>query len=189
MSDEAAIALDFFQRSAFEVAPQLLGKYLVRQFPAAPPAYLPLTEIEVYDGFEDKASHACRRRTPRNEVMFFAGGYFYVYLCYGMYWMLNIVCGAAEYPSAILIRGAGKISGPGRLTRQLAIDRTFDRQLAIPAMGLYFAESNLIVTPDSIERTPRIGINSVEPTWRDKPLRYVWSGFDAQATPAKQSIE
>ncbi|MEO0946979.1 MAG: DNA-3-methyladenine glycosylase [Cyanobacteria bacterium J06641_5] len=175
MHHPPAIALDFFQRSALEVAPELLGKYLVRQLPDEEILRLPVTEIEVYEGHEDKASHACRRRTPRNEVMFFAGGYFYVYLCYGVHWMLNIVCNAADYPAAILIRGVGEISGPGRLTRQLRIDRALDRQLAVPGTGLYFAESEITVESDEIERTPRIGIDSVEPAWREKPLRFVWT--------------
>ncbi len=183
--DKAAIAIEFFQRSAFEVAPELLGKYLVRCFPDAPPAYLPVTEIEIYEGTEDKASHASRRRTPRNEVMFFAGGFFYVYLCYGMYWMLNIVCGTDAYPSAILIRGAGEIAGPGRLTRDLKIDRTFDRQLASPQASLYFAESQLKVDPSEIARTPRIGIDSVEPVWRDKPLRFLWRPDRLAGQPSK----
>ena len=174
MQEPLAIACNFFQRSALDVAPQLLGKYLVRQLPSKPALCLPVTEIEVYEGFEDKASHACRRRTPRNEVMFFAGGYFYVYLCYGVHWMLNIVCSAADYPSAILVRGVGEISGPGRLTRQLKIDRALDRQLAIPQTGLYFAESGITIAASEIERTPRIGIDSVEPEWREKPLRFVW---------------
>lgn len=79
----------FFARPVLAVAPDLLGKYLVRD------GYAPMkiTEVEAYDGPADKACHARFGRTARTEVMFGPAGYWYVYLIYGMYDMLNIVTG------------------------------------------------------------------------------------------------
>ena len=65
-----------------------------------------ITEVEAYDGFKDKASHASRGKTERNKIMFEKAGKWYVYFTYGMHWMLNVVCGQKNYPAAILIRGA-----------------------------------------------------------------------------------
>lgn len=63
-----------------------------------------ITEVEAYDGEEDQACHARFGKTRRNAPMFGPPGCWYIYLCYGMYWMLNIVTGPGNYPSAALIR-------------------------------------------------------------------------------------
>jgi len=103
----------FFNRPTLTVAKDLLGKFLVRE--VAPTrrqsgrrrsvvAYM-ITEVEAYDGFKDKASHASRGETPRNAPMFGPAGHWYVYFTYGMHWMLNVVTREKGYPAAILIRG------------------------------------------------------------------------------------
>jgi DNA-3-methyladenine glycosylase len=101
------------------VARELLGKFLVRE--VTEESALMVTEVEAYDGPADLASHAARGRTPRNTVMFGEPGVWYIYLCYGVYWLANIVTGPPDYPAAILIRGVEGVSGPGRLTRHLGI--------------------------------------------------------------------
>jgi DNA-3-methyladenine glycosylase len=123
---------EFFLQNTDEVAQQLLGKMILitnnkKIFKAI------ITETESYHG-DDPASHASRKRTPRNEPMFWHGGYLYVYLIYGMYFCLNITTENADYPAAVLIRGVKVISpsikilnGPGKLCRDLLIDKTFDR--------------------------------------------------------------
>ena len=88
----------FFNRPILEVAPDLLGKYLVCRRGKTETALL-VREVEAYDGPEDRACHACRGRTKRNDVMFGPPGYWYLYLIYGMYWMLNIVTGPEGYPA------------------------------------------------------------------------------------------
>ncbi|MDI6717744.1 MAG: DNA-3-methyladenine glycosylase [Patescibacteria group bacterium] len=93
----------FFNRSALIVAKDLLGKVLVRRYKGKI-IRLIITEVEAYDGFNDKASHASKGKTERNKIMFEKGGYFYVYFIYGMHWMFNIVVGPKNYPAAILIR-------------------------------------------------------------------------------------
>ena len=97
----------FFERSALKVAPELLGKYLCvsSSLRRRTSKCFMITEVEAYDGPKDKASHASRGRTLRNEPMFGEAGRWYVYFTYGMHWMLNIVTGPKDYPAAVLIRG------------------------------------------------------------------------------------
>src|SRR5215470_2475640 len=104
----------FFERPADVVARELLGKVLVRHIKGMRIA-LTISETEAYLGPHDLACHAARGRTPRTEVLFAPAGTLYVYLVYGMHWMLNIVTGPSGYPAAVLIRSTGTASGPGRL--------------------------------------------------------------------------
>jgi len=110
--------------------------------------------------------------TRRNATMFGPAGHWYVYLCYGMHWMLNIVTGAAGLPAAVLIRGAGAHLGPGRLTRALGIDRAFDGSPAVRPSGLWIEASGIRVPPRLVARTPRIGVGYAG-AWAEKPLRFV----------------
>ena len=96
----------FNDKNAAKIAKNLLGKFLVRRYRGKIIAYV-ITEVEVYNGFKDKASHAYRGKTERNKVMFGFAGHWYVYFTYGMHWMLNIVTGPKDYPAAILIRIIG----------------------------------------------------------------------------------
>ncbi len=112
---------DFFARDAVEAAPELVGKVLVRQFPDGSEKRLTITETEAYMGEEDTACHASRGRTRRSEVLYHAPGTIYVYLCYGMHWMLNIITGAQGRPQGVLIRACEGAEGPGRLTKALGI--------------------------------------------------------------------
>src|ERR1035437_4999498 len=83
----------------------LLGKHLVRQFPRGCVEARLITEVEAYHGERDLACHARAGRTRRTDVMYAAGGVWYVYLCYGMHEMLNLVVGPRGWPAAVLIRG------------------------------------------------------------------------------------
>src|SRR5436305_8063093 len=116
----------FFERPVVEVAKGLIGASLVRRMPDGETISSMLTEVEAYDGPLDLASHASRGRTPRTQVMFGPAGVFYVYLIYGLHWMLNVVTGEPDYPAAVLIRGTTDISGPGRITAQLQIDKSLN---------------------------------------------------------------
>ncbi len=80
---------EFFNRPTLEVTRDLLGKNLCRRRSNGKIIRLHLTELEAYDGPQDKACHAHRGRTPRNAVMFGPPGYWYVYLCYGVHWLLT----------------------------------------------------------------------------------------------------
>lgn len=158
----------FFAQPTLTVAKMLLGKSLVCRHSS-----LRITEVEAYDGLEDKASHASRGRTLRNTPMFGPPGFFYVYLIYGMHWMLNIVTGPQDYPAAILIRGAGDIHGPARLTKALGIDGRWNTKKADPTEGLWFEDNGINVSADMILQTPRIGVDYAGPVWSQKLYRFV----------------
>lgn len=163
---------DFFDRPTLVVAQELIGKFLVRERDGIEAAHM-LTEVEAYDGFDDKASHAFRGRTPRNAVMFGPPGMLYVYFTYGMHHMLNVTTGPVDHPAAVLVRGVAGIRGPGRLTKALGITRALDQLPAVPATGLWFEDRSILVKRKDIERTPRIGVASAGPRWAGKKWRFV----------------
>jgi len=163
------IKATFFQRDVLEVAPELLGKILVRRYNNQEVQRYRITEVEAYRGNEDLACHANKGRTPRTEIMFHPGGRVYVYLIYGMYWMLNFVTGNTD-ASAVLIRGLENISGPGRVGKALKLDKSF--------YGENLEVSNRIWLEDSAEKTsyistPRVGIDYAGEPWVNKPWRFV----------------
>ncbi|MFN7094660.1 MAG: DNA-3-methyladenine glycosylase, partial [Burkholderiales bacterium] len=111
-----------------KLAYDLIGKFLCRKQGEIISRYM-ITEVEAYHGFKDKACHARFGKTPRNAVMFAHGGHSYVYLCYGIHWLLNLVTGPENFPAAVLIRGIEDIFGPGRVTRKLNIDKSFNGRI------------------------------------------------------------
>ena len=162
---------EFFDRPADRVARELLGSWLaVRGADGRVTRHL-VFETEAYLGAHDLACHGSRGMTKRNATMFGPPGRWYVYLCYGLHWMLNIVTGAEGVPAAVLIRGVGGFAGPGRVTKGLRIDRRFDGLPAHRRGGLWF-EAGPGVPARFVERTPRIGVGYAG-AWADKPLRFV----------------
>jgi len=161
-------------RNTVALARWLLGKHLVSRDPAAPDGAhrARITETEAYHGPRDLACHASKGRTPRTEVMFAPGGVWYVYLCYGVHEMLNLVTGPADWPAAVLIRGVETVSGPGRLTRALGIDRRLNARPAAPASGLWLEDDGLVVPRRAILAGPRVGIAYAGPVWAAKPWRF-----------------
>jgi DNA-3-methyladenine glycosylase len=171
-------------------ARNLIGKYLIRRVNGKTKAYK-IVETEAYVGPHDKASHAHRGRTARNEPMWGPPGHWYIYLTYGMHYMLNLVTGKDGYPAAVLIRGIEEVSsrtkkgtgvrylvshkrldGPGKLTKALKIDKRLNAKKAARANGLWIEDRGEKVPRGKIKRTPRIGIAYAE-EWVDKPLRYI----------------
>lgn len=142
----------FAERDATEVAPELLNKLLRVHGVLAR-----ITEVEAYTA-DDPASHSYRGRTARNAAMFGHAGRWYVYLIYGMHHCLNLVTGAEGDGQAVLIRSVmvegidpRRTTGPGRLCRELAVDRALDGCVA----ELF---DDGVRPPESPEVTPRIGI-------------------------------
>jgi DNA-3-methyladenine glycosylase len=181
----------FFGRSSILVAKELLGKTLCRKLKNSKIIKLKIIETEAYEGFNDLASHASRGLTKRNAPMFEGPGTIYVYLTYGMHWMLNIVCGPVGHPSAVLIRGVeeiekGKIAqrkilnGPGKLTKYLGIDKSLNNEKLGKASGLWVEESKeKNIKPASpagglkIINSPRIGVSYAGEIWANKKWRFV----------------
>jgi len=105
--------------------------------------------------------------------MFEAGGRWYVYLCYGVHWLLNLVTGPADHPTALLIRGTSAVSGPGRLTKALGIGAGLNRAPATRQSGLWLEENPRRPAVVPYRTTPRIGIGQPGDPWVDAPLRLV----------------
>ncbi len=163
------IKSDFFQQDTVLVAQKLLGQYLVRQFPDGRIQRYRITETEAYCGIEDKACHTNKGRTARTEVMFQAGGKVYIYLIYGMYWMLNFVSGKADEGTAVLIRGIEGFNGPGKVGRELQLDKSFYGEDLETSTRLWLEEGPV---PTQMEATPRIGIAYAGEPWISKPWRF-----------------
>lgn len=161
-------------KNTVALAQWLLGKLLVTTTPDGSTRHARICETEAYHGAEDLACHASKGRTARTDVMFAKGGVWYVYLCYGVHEMLNLVTGPADQPSAILIRGVEGVVGPGRVTRAFGIDRRFNRQPAAPESGLWLEDDGWIVPPAAIVATPRIGVAYAGPEWAAKPWRFFY---------------
>jgi DNA-3-methyladenine glycosylase len=132
---------------------------------------LPIVETEAYHGLDDLASHAARGRTPRNAVMFGPPARWYVYLCYGVHWMLNVVTDRVDTPSAVLVRATAGLPSPGVLTRELRIDRSLDGQAASPASGLWIEEGPAV--RPAARRLPRVGVDYAGPVWAGRPWRFL----------------
>ncbi|MCC7083945.1 MAG: DNA-3-methyladenine glycosylase [Pirellulales bacterium] len=164
------IEQSFFARPALTVAKELLGKYLVRRV-GKRKIIAPINEVEAYIGPRDLACHGRFGRTLRTEVMFGPGGRWYVYLCYGIHWMLNVVTDEPGHPAAVLLRGAGKFNGPGKLTKGLRIDRRLNATEIAESTGLWIEDHGIVVRKSQIERTPRIGVDYAGP-WKDKLYRF-----------------
>ena len=179
----------FYARPAREVAPALIGHYLVSTLDG-PRTVGRIVETEAYLGPDDPASHAAARigRTARNEPMFGAPGTAYVYRSYGIHWCLNTVTDTEGHPAAVLLRALEPVEGvetmrerrgtrdrdlargPGRLTEALAITgQQNGHRLDEPPLVLCEGEPP---SPDTIEAGPRIGISRAE----DWPLRFTLKG-------------
>lgn len=160
---------DFYLKDINIVAEQILGKIIVRKFETGIEKRFRITEIEMYVGEEDLACHAAKGRTKRTEVMYNKGGHVYVYLIYGIYWLLNIVTGKKDEPQAILIRGVEGIDGPGKLGKKLKLDKTF--------YGEDLEKSNRIWIEDDGKRYNyskhvRINIDYAGEIWKNKAYRF-----------------
>lgn len=161
--------LSFLRKSAVLVARQLIGFRLCRYWKGQVFMHV-ITETEAYMGEEDGASHARFGRTLRNAPMYGTSGIWYVYVCYGMHAMLNLVTGLENEPAAVLLRSVQNISGPGRLTKKLHITRSLNGQSCEPSSGLWLLPST---ERFRIHTTPRIGIHYAGKEWAQKPWRFV----------------
>lgn len=176
------LSISFYrQTDVVQIAMQLLGKLLHTRWDNEH-CYARIVETEAYNGITDKASHAYgNRRTNRTEPMYAAGGVAYVYLCYGIHHLFNVVTGKKEVPQAVLIRAAEPMFGiehmlERRNKKQLDASLTKGPGSLAQAMGIYTRHSGQSLTgphiwiaddgfsyeASSIIATPRIGVDYAE---------------------------
>jgi len=161
---------EFYCQDAIIVAEKLLGKILVRSGDDGTETRYRITETEAYLGDEDKACHASKGRTRRTEIMYSEGGKVYVYLIYGMYWMLNVVTGPATHPQAVLIRGIDNITGSGKVGRELKMDKSFYGEDLLSSKRIWLEDAPEI---SNFKTAARVGIDYAGEEWRDKPWRFI----------------
>ena len=158
------LGYNFYHRPCLEVAKDLVGKVLV-----CGEKRLRISETEAYCGENDTACHAHKGRTKRTEVMYMDAGTIYIYLCYGMHWLLNIVTGEVNQPEAVLIRACVDAEGPGKLTKALGITGELNR--------LNITGSELWVEDDGCRYTcscqKRVGIGYAVREDQDRLWRFV----------------
>ena len=192
------IPSEFYTRTdVIQIARELLGKVLYTSFNNELTAGI-IIETEAYTGVNDKASHAWNnRRTARNEVMYQSGGFAYIYLCYGIHSLFNIVTSTLNDPKAVLIRGIEPIHGieimkrrkgknilvykdaigPGNVSKLLGI-QVPQSGLSLckdihPEMGIWIQDEGINVHETEVKAGPRIGVDYAE---EDAllPLRFQW---------------
>lgn len=179
----------FFSQPSEALARGLLGKTLVHGDRAGI-----IVETEAYLGPEDLASHARFGSRSRNQVMFGPGGVAYVYLCYGVHELFNVVSGRPGQPGAVLLRalepGAGLPTdpavarGPGKLTAALGIGRMHNGIDLRCDERLYIAEGRR-VRPADVAAGPRIGVDYAGP-WAEAALRFWIAGHPSVSRPPRR---
>ncbi|MCD6115309.1 DNA-3-methyladenine glycosylase [bacterium] len=186
---------EFYTRDTLLVAKELLGKYIVRKIGER---FLvgKIVETEAYIGPKDKASHSYQWKvTKRNLAEFLEGGHIYIYLCYGMYWQLNITTSKIGTPECVLIRAIEPINkfkiknaklkisvnnskfkiknltnGPGKLCKWIKLDKSFYGEDLVTSKRIWLEKGEKILA-SKIVATKRIGIDYAGP-WKHKPWRF-----------------
>jgi DNA-3-methyladenine glycosylase len=182
---------DFYQsKEVVSLGQALLGKFIVTEQNGWRTAGM-IVETEAYQGADDKASHAYNnRRTPRTETMFECGGVAYVYLCYGLHHLFNVVTGPKDCPHAVLIRAVEPIegiefmlerrgmqkalprltAGPGALSKAMGITTALDGSL-LTSKSLWIEDRDIQLSKKDIIASPRVGIDYAK-EHRDLPWRF-----------------
>lgn len=171
----------YLQEDVVSIARQLIGKVLYTNIDGIITAGI-ISETEAYEGATDKASHAFgNRRTKRTDTMFAQGGIAYVYLCYGMYELFNIVTNIKDIPHAVLIRGIipyegleamaqrrgvekikqKDVNGPGKLSKALSISRALN-EFDLNSDVIWIEDKGVQIDYNQIVTDKRIGINYAE---------------------------
>lgn len=155
---------EFYHRPCDEVARDLVGKLIVHG-----DKRLRISETEVYWGENDTACHAHKGRTKRTEVLYADAGTIYVYLCYGIHWLLNIVTGEKEDPQAVLIRSCSEAPGPGKLTKALGITGEYNARSILETPDFWIEDdgTRYEILPDR-----RVGIGYASEEDQNRLWRY-----------------
>lgn len=193
----------YLSEDVVKLAKDLLGKVLFTNVNGDISGGI-IVETEAYFGIKDKASHAYDgRRTNRTETMYAKGGIAYVYLCYGMHNLFNVVSANINDPHAILIRAiepligkeimedrrnmpytkAAISSGPGSAAKALGIDRSFNAKY-LTGNDVWIEDHQITFNDDKIATTPRVGIAYAE-EHALLPLRFFVKGNKYVSKPNK----
>jgi DNA-3-methyladenine glycosylase len=173
------LPVSFYKRQkVLRIAEELLGKLLVTKWDGVITSGR-IVEVEAYNGIIDKASHAFDgRRTARNEIMYADGGVAYVYLCYGIHHLFNVVTNCKETPHAILVRAIEPVKGidkmlqrvgkkkldntltrgPGNLSKALGISTKLSG-CSLRSKNLFIADNGFVFSKKEIITSPRIGVD------------------------------
>ncbi|SBO43633.1 putative 3-methyladenine DNA glycosylase [Cyanobium sp. NIES-981] len=168
-------AAAFFARPAEQVAPDLLGCWLIRRWDDGRQLEGMIVETEAYSQ-DEPACHGHRRRSPSNATLFGEPGHFYVYLTYGIHHCVNVVTGRCDWANGVLLRAlqlpaepARTAAGPALLARRFGLDRRHDGLPVAPASGLWIAPRRWPPGEDPPHtQTTRIGISQGQ----DLPWRW-----------------
>lgn len=179
LSDKLSMRLqaDFYLQPALVLAPLLLGKTLCRRAGNEVLRYR-IIETEAYCGEMDTACHAHRGRTPRTSVMYEKGGRAYIYLCYGIHHLLNVVAAQEGEPEAVLIRGVEGFCGPGRLTKAMGIDRRLNGADLTVSDEIFLEDSGVQL---AYTASKRVGIHYASEEDQARLWRFLASTGSGQA--------
>ena len=161
-----------YKKDSLCLAPELLGKLLCRKA-GTKTVKLRITETESYYGEDDTACHAHKGKTARTSVMYLEGGHAYIYLCYGVHWLLNIVSGKPDFPEAVLIRGVEGFDGPGKLTKALSIDKMLNGEKLVESKRLWIEDDG---EKPAYKTSKRVGINYASEEDKNRLWRFVAEG-------------
>lgn len=161
--------IDFFSRDCLQVAPGLVGKIIAHKIDGEI-LRLRVTETEAYRGCEDSACHAYRGKTERNKLLWEKPGTVYVYLCYGIHWLLNAITGSEGQPQGVLIRACEGYGGPGKLTKRLQIDKTLNGDSFVTSERIWFEDDGL---HPEICTAKRVGIGYATQEDQDRLWRFI----------------
>ena len=159
----------FYHRPCLEVARDLVGKVLVHRTPEGI-LRLRISETEAYCGETDTACHAHKGKTQRTEVLYADAGTVYIYLCYGMHWLMNVVTGEEGAPEAVLIRACLEAEGPGKLTKALGITGEKNRTRIFGQTDLWIEDDGFVC---QVETGKRVGIGYASQEDQDRPWRFL----------------
>jgi len=180
----------FYLVDGITLAKKLLGKYIVRKFNSRK-LIGKIVETEAYMGPEDKASHSYGGKiTQRNQAEYLEGGHIYIYLCYGMYWQLNITANKNGKPECVLIRAVEPInsnsklkiknvkllrkltSGPGKLCKWMKLNKSFNKEDLTKSKRIWIEDRGEKIKSSQIIRAKRIGIDYAGNFWKNKLWRF-----------------
>lgn len=171
---------EYFNQPTLHVARSLLGKYIVRDDGERRITAM-ITETEAYKGLKDRACHTYGgRRTQRVEPLYGDGGTVYVYLVYGILWLLNFSTAGPGIPEGVLIRGiktedAGvdrRIVGPAKVTQFLCIDNKLNGENAADSEHIRLEDHGIKIPMRRIKTGPRVGVSYAGPYWATRPWRF-----------------